>query len=77
MTDAYKYFAALSLSNLVTTDELLMLMTAYSADHLLQEKPHEKFDHFDLDNYDDTQCKALFRFEKDALVDLCELMALP
>ncbi len=77
MADAYEYFASLAMMDLVTMDELLMLMTAHSADQLLEQKPHEHFERFDMDKYNDAQYKALFRFEKDALVDLCELMALP
>ncbi len=75
--DVYNYFVTLSLSNLVTTDKLLMLMTAYTADHLLQEKPHEHFAHFEIDNFNNAQCKTLFRFEKDALIELSEMLALP
>ncbi len=75
--DAFEYFANLSLTNLVSTEELLMLMTAHAADHLAQDKPHENYEHFDLDTYNDEQCKHLFRFDKDAIVQLCDLMALP
>ncbi len=75
--EAYEYFASLLLTNLVSTDELLMLMTAYTADHLLQDQPHETFPRFDIDNFTSTQCKSLFRFKKDQLIELSELLAMP
>ncbi len=37
----YDYFTALAVTNLVTTDELLMLLTAHTADVLEEEKAHK------------------------------------
>ena len=73
----YDYFVALAMTNLVTTDELLMLLTAHTADLLEEEKVHESFDKFDLDNFNNVQCRSLFRFDKDDLVELTEFLALP
>ncbi len=73
----YGYFASLAMTNLVTTDELLLLLTAHTADVLDQDKHYENYDRFDLDNFNDAQCKALFRFAKDDLVELSQLLAFP
>ncbi len=75
--DAFEYFANLLLTNLVTTDELLMLMTAHTADQRAHQRPHDSYECFDLEKYSDEQYKHLFHFKKDALVELCELLALP
>ncbi len=75
--DAFEYFAQLSLTNLVTTDELLLLMSVYTTDQLSQEKTHETFKCFDIDNFSIAQCKGLFQFEKDDLIDLAQMLALP
>ena len=75
--DDFDFFASLALSNLVTTDELLLLMTAHTADVLQQDKHHKAYDKFDIDNFNESQCKSLFRFGKDDLIELSSLIALP
>ncbi len=75
--DDFDFFTSLALSNLVTTDELLLLMTAHTADVLQQDKHHEAYDKFDIDNFNESQCKSLFRFGKDDLIELSSLIALP
>ncbi len=76
-TDVYQHFAALAMSNLVSTDDLLLLLAAYSADKLLMDKPHKSYDRFDIDNFSNAQYRGLFRFDKDDLVNLSQLLALP
>lgn len=76
-TDVYQQFAALALSNLVSTDDLLLLLAAHSTDKLVQEKPHESYDRFDIDNFTNAQCCGLFQFDKEDLVHLSQLLALP
>ena len=75
--DVYQQFAALAVSDLVSTDDLLLLLAAYSADKLTEEKPHEAFEKFDIDNFSNAQCRGLFRFDKDDLLQLSDLLALP
>ncbi len=73
----YDFFALLVLTDLVTTDELLLLMAAHTADILQEEKLHDSYNKFDIENFSDSQCKALFRFVKDDLIELTSLVALP
>ncbi len=75
--DNFDFFASLALSNLVTTDELLLLMAAHTADALQQDKHHEAYEKFDINNFNECQCKSLFRFGKDELIELSDLIALP
>ncbi len=75
--DVCMYFAILAMSNMVLTEDLLLLMAAHTADKLIEEKPHEDFEKFDIDNFSNAQCHALFRFDKDDLVMLSDLLALP
>ncbi len=75
--DMCTYFATLAMSNMVSTEDLLLLMAAHTADKLIEEKPHEAFEKFDIDNFSNAQCRALFQFDKDDLVMLSDLMALP
>ncbi len=75
--EVYTYFTTLAMSDMVSTEDLLLLMAAHSADKLMEEKPHESFDQFNIDNFSNAQCKTLFRFEKDDLINLSELLALP
>ena len=71
------YFATLAMLNLVSTEDLLLLMAAHSADKLMEEQPHEAYNKFDIDNFSNAQCKSLFRFEKEDIITLSELLALP
>ncbi len=73
----YDFFASLALTDLVTTDELLLLMAAHTADILQEDKLHDSYNKFDIENFSDAQCKALFRFVKDDLIELSSLLALP
>ena len=74
---AEEYFAALALSKMCSTQETLLLMGAYYADVLTEVWPHEKYDRFDLDNFTNAQCRALFRFEHEHVIELSELLCLP
>ncbi len=74
---AEEFFSAVALAKLCTTNELLHLMCAHYSDCLTMEKPHEKYDQFDLDNFSNSQCRMLFRFDKDDMVELSELLCLP
>ncbi len=68
-TSDYNFFASLALTDLVTTDELLLLMAAHTADIVQEEKLHDSYDKFDIENFSDAQCKALFWFVKDDLIE--------
>ncbi len=74
---AEEFFSAVALAKLCMTDELLHLMCAHYSDSLTSEKPHEKYERFDLENFSNSQCHTLFRFDKDDMVDLSELLCLP
>ncbi len=52
-------------------------MAAHSADKLMEEKPYEAFEKFDIDNFSNAQCCALFHFDKDDLMTLSDLLVLP
>ncbi len=71
--DVCTYFATLAMSNMVSTEDLLLLMAAHTADKLIEEKPHEAFEKLDIDNFSNAQCSALFCFDKDDLVMLMTL----
>ncbi len=73
----YDFFVSLAMTDLVTTDELLLLMAAHTVDVLQADKPHDSYETFDIENFSDSQCRALFRFHKDELVQLSSLLALP
>ncbi len=75
--EVYERFAALALSNLVSMDDLLLLLTANTADKLTKEKPHDTFDKFNINNFLNAQYRGLFRFDKDDLLQLSDLLALP
>ncbi len=42
-----------------------------------KKRRHTKVDKFDINNFNNAQCKALFRFAKDDLLELTELLVLP
>ncbi len=46
-TDMYERFAVLAMSNLVSMDDLLLLLAAHTADKLTEEKPHDVYEKFD------------------------------
>ena len=74
---AEEFFAAVALSKLCTSKELLHLMCTHYCDTLTVEKPHEKYERFDIDNFSNSQYCNLFRFKKDDMLDLSELLCLP
>ncbi len=76
-TDVYEWFAVLTMSNLVSMDDLLLLLAVHTADKLMEEKPHEVYEKFDINNFSNAQCRGLFRFDKEDLVQLSDLLALP
>ncbi len=72
-----EFFVTLALTKLCSTEELLQLMCVHYSNVLTVEKPHEKYECFDIDNFSNAQCRSLFRFEKDHLIELSELLCLP
>ncbi len=51
-----EFFATLAMTKLCTTSEVMQLMSAHYADVLTEDKPHEKYEHFDIDNFSNVQC---------------------
>ncbi len=74
---AEQYFAAIALAKMCLMQETLELMCAYYSDVLTAEKPYERYEKFDVDMFTDEQCRVLFRFDCDHLMELTELLCMP
>ncbi len=69
-TDAWvcrdvQYFGMIVLAKMCSTQETLELMCAYYSEVLTAEKPHKRYDKFNVDMFTDAQCHVLFRFDQD------------
>ena len=53
---AEEFFATLAMTKLCITSEVMQLMSAHYTDVLTEEKPHEKYERFDIDNFPNVQC---------------------
>ena len=59
---------------LLNDEEFLVL---YDANYSREIYPYWKFSTFDLSNWDDTRCRAKFRFAKNDLEELLNVLRFP
>ena len=60
--------------NLLDDTEFLLL---YDASYSRESYPYWKYDRFDLESWDDAQCKTEFRFSKNDLFILLDILEIP
>ncbi|XP_031549958.1 uncharacterized protein LOC116287416 [Actinia tenebrosa] len=64
--------------NIITDEELLLLMLENSGKRSRKSSfPYDDYEPFSLDDMDEDECKSDFRFEKDHIPWLAELLELP
>ena len=61
--------------DLIDDDEFILLYEANTSRN--PEFPYEEYGRFDLDEMDDTECKAEFRFGKTHILLLAEALGIP
>ena len=61
--------------NYISDDEFLLLHTSYKSQNL--ELPYDSFSQFDLENFNEDECLAQFRFQKIHIPVLAEALQIP
>ncbi len=70
-------YALLQLSGLFSNDKLQAMMLAEAVDMQEAIPYHKHFDKFDLELFSNDECKQYFRFAKQDLFNLCDILVMP
>ncbi len=70
-------YAFLQLSGLFSDDELQAMMLAEAVDMQEAIPYHKRYNKFDLELFSNEECKQYFRFAKQDLFNLCDMLVMP
>ncbi len=69
--------ALLKVSGLFSNEDVLLLLLADAVDQYERIPDHKKYDRFDLELVSCDECKHFFRFQKEHIPTLAELLRMP